>query len=398
MRNRRGDRTKEPLGGNTVETFHETMVCSRCSERRPLDPTLWRCPACGGPFSIQAAYRFMKPKILQGPYSLWRYQEAIPFIAGEAIVTLGEGFTPLVPTRFGGSPVFFKLDFLQPTGSFKDRGASVLVSFLKQGGVRHVIEDSSGNAGASLAAYAARAGIRCTIFVPASASKERLVQIRTYGADVIPVPGPREEAAKAALKAAEETCYAGHNWHPLFLEGVKTQALEIWEQLGWQAPDNLILPTGYGSQVLGAFAAFSSLLQAGEVSKLPRLFAVQAKRCSPLYPAWASGHEEVEGIRGEETLAEGIACQKPVRGRELLAAIRGSKGAVEVVEEEEIIASLKDLAAQGLSVEPTAAVAAAAFRRLVGQGKIQQDETTVVVLTGSGLKATEKLSRIFQDH
>lgn len=346
----------------------------------------------------QATYTFDKEKILQGPRSLWRYQEAIPPIAEAAIVTLGEGFTPLIPASFGGSLVLFKLDYLQPTGSFKDRGASVLVSFLKRVGVHHVIEDSSGNAGAALAAYAARAGIRCTIFVPASASKERLVQILAYGADTVPVPGPREEAAKAALKAAKEACYASHNWHPLFIEGVKTQALEIWEQLGWQAPENIVLPAGYGSQVLGAFAAFSSLLQAGEISKLPRLFAVQAKSCSPLHPAWSRGHDEVDGIQGEETLAEGIACQKPVRGRELLAAIRGSKGAVEVVEEEEITASLKDLAAQGLYVEPTAAAAPAAFGKLVAQGIIKKEETTVVVLTGSGLKATEKLSGIFRDH
>ncbi len=260
-----------------------------------------------------------------------------------------------------------------------------MINVLRELGVKRVVEDSSGNAGASLAAYAARAGIEAEVYVPAYTSPNKLAQIAVYGARLVKVEGPRERAAQAAQKAAAQGAYyASHYYNPFTLEGLKTIAYEIWEQLDWRAPDNLVLPVGQGTLLLGAHHGFKHLLAADLIEKPPRLFAVQAEPCAPLYEAYQRGLDDAFPVEKNETVAGGISIAQPVRGRQILAAVRQTGGAVLAVDDEETLRSRDELARRGLYVEPTSAVAIAALLRL--RGLIGPEETTVVPLTGSGLK------------
>jgi threonine synthase len=319
--------------------------------------------------------------------SVWRYAAALRVDSGQA-VSLGEGWTPLVPGEWSGAPVLYKLEFMMPTGSFKDRGTSVMVSYLRSRGLERVLEDSSGNAGASLSAYAAAAGMACRILVPETASYPKIAQIAAAGADVVTIKGSRQDVAEAALAQSTEIFYASHNWQPFFVEGTKTLAYELWEQLGFTAPDNVVVPVGYGSNILGADRGFDELLRNGEIATGPRLFAVQAARCAPYEAAFRAGAESLVPTRTESTIAEGIATARPTRVLEVLRAVRQTGGSIVAVEEAEIVLSLRDLARRGLYVEPTSAVAAAGLSRLLATGAIRPHERTVLVLTGSGLKAS----------
>jgi threonine synthase len=371
------------------------LECERCGQQTPASAETWRCPSCGGPLSWRGPERLDRSAIRLELPSLWRYAAVLPVSPARA-VSLGETLTPLVAGTLDGTPVRYKLDFLLPSGSFKDRGATVLISYLRSTGVTHAIEDSSGNAAAAIAAYAARAGIACTIFAPAHASAGKLVQAAAYGARVVRVEGSREDVAKAAMETAVATpsaSYASHNWHPFFVEGVKTWALEVWEQLGYRLPDNLVTPAGSGSMVLGAALACRQLQAAGVISRPPRIFAVQPAACAPLDAAFRAGLADTPPVQPAPTIAEGTSIAAPVRGREVLAAIRQSSGQTVAVSEAEIADALRELARQGLYVEPTSAVAAAGARRLLASGEIGPGEETVILLSGSGLKATETIAR-----
>jgi len=293
-------------------------------------------------------------------------------------------------------PVVYKLDFMMPTGSFKDRGMTVMVSYLRSRGLERVLEDSSGNAGASLSAYAAAAGMACRILVPETASYPKIAQIAACGAEVMTIKGSRQDVAEAALAQSAEIFYASHNWQPFFLEGTKTLAYELWEQLGFTAPDNVVVPVGYGSNVLGADRGFAELLRNGEVGARPRLFGVQAARCAPYEAAFGAGAEELVPTPIASTIAEGIATARPTRVAEVLRAVRQTGGAIVAVEEAEIVEALRALARRGLYVEPTSAVAAAGLTRLLATGAIRSHETTVLVLTGSGLKASATIGELLQ--
>jgi len=327
--------------------------------------------------------------------SVWRYARALA-VGAEHAVSLGEGWTPLLDGAWHRAPVRFKLEFMMPTGSFKDRGTTVLVSYLKSRGVTDVLEDSSGNAGASLSAYAAAAGMGCRILVPETASYPKIAQIAACGADVVTIKGSRQDVAEAALRQSDQIFYASHNWQPFFVEGTKTLAYEIWEQSGFRAPDNLVVPLGYGSNVLGAERGFDELLRAGEIARRPRLFGVQAARCAPLAAAYREGVEHLVPTLVQPTMAEGIATPKPTRVAEVLRAVRETGGTVVAVEEGEIVEALRALARLGLYVEPTSAVAAAGLTRLLDAGVIRPQETTVLVLTGSGLKASATVGELLK--
>ncbi len=307
----------------------------------------------------------------------------------EEPITLGEGYTPLIRGTWEGLSVHWKLESLNPTGSFKDRGTVLVINDLVARGVTEVVEDSSGNAGASLAAYAARAGIRARVFVPAHASPAKQAQIAVYGAHLVPIPGPRIEATRAAeAAAAAGAVYASHVWHPLTLVGMATIAWEIWEQLGGRAPDWLVTPVGQGTLLLGAWRGFQALAQAGLIDRLPHLVAAQAERCAPLAAALASGRDEAEAVPSRHTIAEGIAIVRPVRSRALLRALRESEGRVLTADEQAIQSAQEQLARAGIYVEPTSATAVAVLPRL--RPDVRPDETVVVVLTGSGLKSASQ--------
>ena len=318
--------------------------------------------------------------------SLWRYRAAFP-VEISARVSLGEGCTPLVRRSFRGGEALFKLEWFAPSGSFKDRGASVMLSLLREQGIIEVAEDSSGNGGAAVAAYGAAAGMRVHILAPDSTSPAKIAQIGAYGAKVHLIAGPREATEAAALEMAGRVFYASHNWHPFFIQGTKTLGYELWEDLGFRAPDNIIIPTGAGSNVLGCDLAFRELLAVGEIGRLPRLFVAQPANCAPIDAAHRAGAEDQVETDFAATIAEGTAIKKPLRMKALLAAIRRSDGGTIAITEADIRAAAHDLARGGLFAEPTSATAAAAFSGLLANGSITAGETTVVVLTGGGLKA-----------
>lgn len=323
--------------------------------------------------------------------SLWRYAEALGLRTFESRVTLGEGFTPFVCGKLGGQPVLFKLDYLFPTGSFKDRGCAVMISKLKEWRVSEIVEDSSGNAGAAVAAYSAAAGIRANIYIPQSASAGKAAQIGIYGAKLIRVQGTREDTTRAALEAAQSFFYASHNWSPYFVAGLKSLAFEVAEQLEWEAPDWVVAPVGGGGLILGLYRGFTELLEAGLIHKLPRLAAVQAEQCAPVYQAWAANLTEVPPVEKRETAAEGISISQPIQGKDILKAVRGSNGMVRTVSDAAIWDALRMLGEKGIYVEPTAAAAPAAVIGMMAEGILSPHEIVVVVLTGIGLKATDKI-------
>jgi len=360
----------------------------------PLAQPRWRGDS-GGHVNLGAAPGLKRGEIDSSDNSLWRYRKALLVDAGDA-VTMGEGWTPLVRAAWDGVAVHFKLDFMMPTGSFKDRGMTVMVSYLKSRGIAEVLEDSSGNAGASLSAYCARAGMRCRILVPETASYPKIAQIAACGADVLTIKGSRQDVADAALAMSRELFYASHNWQPFFTEGTKTLAYELWEQLGFRAPDSVVMPVGYGANVLGCDRGFSELLRNGEIKRMPRLYGVQAANCAPYFAAFRAGVEHFVPVAVSATVAEGVASSRPTRMREVLVPVRASGGEIIAVTEDEIVRALAALARMGFYVEPTSAVAAAGLSQLLARGVIGSGETTVLVLTGSGLKASEKIGELLK--
>jgi threonine synthase len=357
--------------------------------RYPISEPRWRSDT-GAPLMITALPGLGRNLIYTGERSLWRYAAALPVDVPDPI-TMGEGLTPLISREWRGVPGLFKLEWFSPTGSFKDRGASVMVSILRAQGVTRLLEDSSGNGGAAIAAYAATGGVAAKILVPASTAQGKTVQARSYGAEIELIPGTRQDVSDAAVRQAETIFYAGHNWQPFFLQGTKTLAYELWEDLKFTAPDNVIIPTGAGSNIIGCDIGFSELLRRGEIASLPRLFAAQPRNCAPLHASFRVGADDLVEVEVRPTIAEGATIAKPVRAREVLAALRRSGGATIAISEVEIEGALFELSRIGLYVEPTSAIAAAAFTRLLERGVIQPSETTVLVLTGSGLKATQRI-------
>jgi threonine synthase len=351
-----------------------------------LDVPMWRSPT-GGPLMITELPGIRRQEIKRDTRSIWRYQAALPMEV-EKPVSMGEGCTPLLRGSFGGKPCSFKLEWLSPTGSFKDRGASVMISCLRQQGIDSVLEESSGNGGAAIAGYGAAAGMSVKVLVPASTSSAKVVQTRAYGAEIVLVPGPREATEAAAFELASEIFFASHNWHPFFLQGTKTLGYEIWEDLGFKVPDNIIIPASAGSNLLGCHMAFKELIASGEAEKLPRLFASQPANCAPLHASFQAGETDFVETDFLPTIAEGTAIKRPIRLKEMLNALRESRGDTVAVQEDEIANASLKLAETGLYVEPTSAHAAAAFAHLNASGRINADDETVVVLTGAGLKAT----------
>jgi threonine synthase len=300
-----------------------------------------------------------------------------------------EGFTPLEEIKFDGNRAFIKIDYLFPTGSYKDRGATVLISKMKEWGVQKVVEDSSGNAGSAVAAYCAKARMECEIYVPRHTSSEKAVQIQAYGATLKKVQGSREKTAEVAMEAASKIPYASHCWNPFFLHGTKTFAFEVWEQMGWKAPEVLVLPVGHGTLFLGVHLGFRELKEAGMIKKIPRLVGVQSALCAPLHRAFKKGWRETRPIEQEETAAEGIAISEPVRGRQILEATRESDGEILVVTEKEIWMALKEMGRKGHFIEPTSAATIAGLKKYLR--KKRRGETVVSTLTGTGLKSVGKM-------
>ncbi len=361
--------------------------CIQCNTSYKKSPLRYQCD-CGSPLSIRkhASRRYSVDFITR---SLWRYRSTFPITADTLPITLDEGITPIFPLIADDASHYVKLDYLCPTGSYKDRGASVLITYLNALGVTEIVEDSSGNAGAAIAAYAARAGIRCTIYCPKSTSKSKLNQISAYGAELKLIPGNRMATTEAVKKAAEKTCYASHNWHPVFLEGTKTIAYEIIEQFSGTPPTHVICPVGFGSVYLGLYIGFMELYDEDIIDRIPRLLGVQTNTCCPIYNAYISKSSSIARmVQTAPTLAEGITAELPIRAQRILEAIDDTDGAFTIVNDDDIQAGMRTLAENGIYVEPSSAVVVKGYEKFQAQGIIREGDTTVSILTGSGLKAS----------
>jgi threonine synthase len=358
----------------------------------PLDQPRW-CGPGHAPLLLTPLPGLAREQIDTTVRSLWRYRAAFPFSIDEP-VTLGEGVTPLIPRTIAGVQVLLKCEWFNPTCTFKDRGASVMISLLRAQGIDHILEDSSGNGGAAVSAYAAACGMAATIMTPASTSPAKTVQMRAHGATVELIPGSRQDTADAAVARSASVFYASHNWHPFFLQGTKTLAFELWEDLGFRAPDNVITPCGAGSNVLGCEIGFSELLRAGQIEGLPRIFAAQPANCAPIANAFMAGSDEPVPTTISPTIAEGTAIARPIRLREVLGTLRQTRGGAVTLTEHEIAKATLDLARIGIYIEPTSAQAAAAFAKLLETGTITPEQTTVLVMTGTGLKATPQIGEL----
>ncbi|MFJ3722544.1 threonine synthase [Streptomyces sp. NPDC090045] len=358
-------------------------VCSEDGTRADVRTAPWGCPVCGGPWDLDFTPDPAAPlEPAAGPNSLWRYGSALP-LPGAFSLSLAEGHTPLVPLA---ERVHAKLDFLMPTLSFKDRGAVMLVELARRLAPERVVADSSGNAGTSIAAYCARAGLDCEIYVPEGTSEKKTEQMRAHGALVRVVPGGREAAAQAARTEADApgVFYASHVFNPYFLHGTKTYVYEVWEELGGRLPEVLVVPVGNGTLLLGAALAVEELARRGV--RPPALIAVQSEAVAPLATAFAAGAEDADPVPQLPTLAEGIAIPAPPRARQILAAVRKSGGTFLTVPDSRLREAQRDLARRGLFVEPTAAACWAA----VGPGAPAdplQGRTAVIPLCGAGTKS-----------
>jgi threonine synthase len=358
----------------------------------PIEAPRW-CGDARQPLLLTPLPGIGRDEVDTATRSLWRYRAAFP-LSCDAPITMGEGCTPLLARRLDGVDVLLKCEWFMPTGSFKDRGASVMLSLLAQQGVTAVLEDSSGNGGAAVSAYAAAGGLHATIMAPASTSPAKTVQMRAHGAAVELIPGSRQDTSDAAVARSASVFYASHAWHPFFLHGTKTLAYELWEDLHYRAPDNVIVPCGGGSNVLGCEIGFCELMRAGQIERTPRIFAAQPANCAPIAAAFMAGADAPVPTPIRPTIAEGTAIAAPVRLREVLGALRVTEGGAVMLTEEEIAAATLELAAAGIYVEPTSAQALAAHRRLLASGAISPGQTTVLVLTGSGLKATPRIAEL----
>lgn len=356
--------------------------CRACGEPFPVETFPHRCPSCGGLFGFVDGLDFDPDQLEPDLPGIWTYRSSFALPERAPLVTLGEGSTPLVEAEFFGSQVWFKLESLNPSGSFKDRGSAVLASWLLAGKVQTAVEDSSGNAGASFAAYASRAGIHSKIFIPASASGPKRSQIESYGSEVVPVPGPRSEAARAVLQEVEQgAVYASHAYLPQGTAGIATIAYELVEQLG-EPPGMVLLPVGHGSLLLGIALGFEGLLKGGLIGRIPRLIGIQSAVYDPLCRAFEAGGSIAEQIPEGKTIAEGVAIANPYHGEQVLAAVRRSDGAILRVEESQIRLGKQHLARKGIYVEISSGLVWDGLRQLSGKlaGPV------VCIITSHGLK------------
>jgi len=364
------------------------FACAQCDNIYPCDQPRWRCD-CGGYLKLEQNVSFTKEDIVAERLDMWRYEKAYPIPYREVGVSFNEGMTPLVPVKWGNYNLRVKMESLMPSGSFKDRGTVMAVNYLKNLGVSHIAEDSSGNAAASAAAYCALGGIECSVYLPAGTSSGKILQTRAYGARVYPVAGTREDVAAAAQ--AHGQSYAGHNWHPMFEAGYKSIAYEIWEQSGFRAPDAVFAPCGGGGLTLGLSKGFGELLRSGQIAKLPKIFAVQPENCDPIYRMF---HD----IQGEfvpaPTIAEGTSIAKPVKIKEIVDAVRVSGGKMVSVTDAQTLEALPIAWRCGIYIEPTSATAVAAYVKMQSNGEITSEDDAVIIASGNGLKATEKIQSL----
>ncbi len=360
------------------------FVCSRCGQRESAATRRAKC-GCGGLWNLDfVPPRFEANRIDRTAWSLFRYRAFLP-LEGEGWkdISLGEGMTPVIRLD---EEVLLKMDYCMPTLSFKDRGAALLVAHCRAVGVDSVVQDSSGNAGNSIAAYCAKAGIRCEIFVPEGTSPGKIAMIQSHGASVNVVPGSRDHCADVCREKVESDglYYANHVYNPFFFEGTKTYIYEVFEQLG-RMPSTLFIPLGNGTLFLGAMKGLEELLAAGAIEKMPHVVAVQSEGCDPIAKAWGKRERKPVTVQPLPTLAEGIAIGKPMRGEAILELIYRHGAEVIIAPEGRILDARSALARKGIYCEHTTAATYAAYLEYRAQRGSAPD--SLIPMCGAGLKS-----------
>lgn len=374
------------------------LKCIGCGKEYPPEEIVYTCTVCGSLLSVEYRYSEIPPNLddrWRGrPLYVWRYRELLPVTDEEKIVTLSEGGTGLHSCRrladvLGLKEVYAKNEGENPTGSFKDRGMTVGVTKALELGINRVACASTGNTSASLAAYAAKAGIQCIVLIPSGkVAFGKLTQAIAHGAQVVQIHGNFDEA----LEIVRELCrvhriYLLNSINPYRLEGQKTLALEVRDQLHNSLPDKVILPVGNAGNISAIWKGFTELHRLDMVYDLPQMVGIQAEGAAPIAHAVKAGRDVIEPVAKPETLATAIRIGAPVNWQKALNAIRESKGFAETVSDQEIIEAQKLLAqSEGLFVEPASAASIAGLKKLVDDGKISKDERVVCVTTGHGLK------------
>jgi threonine synthase len=370
---------------------HAMITCTNCGRPYPDEGTPYKCPRCGGLFDIPA-WDFDPAQVDRSQPGIWCYRHTFAGLPESVLaVSLGEGATPLLWAEALGRQIAFKCEYANPTGSFKDRGTTVIATFLKSRGVTQALEDSSGNAGASFAAYAARAGMKAGIYVPANPSGPKRQQIEFYGAELHPIEGSRADVTTALERALDPSpigggagvgaAYASHAYLPVNLPGYATAAYEIFEQMG-TAPGAVVVPAGQGGLLLGLYRGFDALKRAGSIKSIPRIVGVQARACSPLWVLSTAGMSAFGFVTEGQTLAEGVRVKAPLRAGAILRMVEAGHGEFVPVDEADILRGRDELAKRGLYVEPTSAIVWSALEQTL----TRLPDPVVVVLTGSGYK------------
>ena len=380
-------------------TFAQEICCPRCLNRFPLSQLVNLC-SCGSPLLVRydlktASAALAKSSLRDRAPTLWRYREILPLQDDANLISLGEGFTPLLEAKtlarqVGVQRLWIKDEAQNPTGSFKDRGLSLAVSRAKELRVKKAAIPSAGNAGGSLSAYAARAGIEAYVFMPKDTPSANQIEARQYGAHLTLVDGLIDDCGRliAERKAEEGWFDVSTLKEPYRVEGKKTMGYEIAEQLNWTLPDVIIYPTGGGTGLIGMWKAFQEMEQLGWIgSKRPRMVSVQAAGCAPIVKAFIEGKETAELWPQAKTVASGLRVPQAVADFLMLRALRESNGTALSVSDDEMLAEIPRVGrAEGIFFCPEGAACVAALRRLTQQRWIKTTDEVVIFNTASGLK------------
>ncbi|HEX3445494.1 MAG TPA: threonine synthase [Chthoniobacterales bacterium] len=379
------------------------LECALCGKTYPWQQLQNVCTACGRPLLARYETRPEQAKefraSLPGRWaSLWRYRELLPLPADEEILTLGEGWTPLLPaSRLAGwcglNRLWIKDESQNPTGSFKARGMAVAVAMAKYLGAKKLAVPSAGNAAGALAAYSARAGLPAYLFMPKDTPQANIVECQMMGAHITLVDGLITDCGREiALRKEKEGWFDLSTLkEPYRVEGKKTLGYEIAEQLGWKLPDVIIYPTGGGTGLIGMWKAFSEMTEMGWINAgRPRMVAVQAAGCQPIVSAFVANHRFAEEHRNATTKAAGLRVPKAIADFLILDAIRLSHGTAVAVSDEEMLEAAREIGRlEGIFVTPEGGACYAALKQLQANGQIQPEESVVLFNTASGLKYLE---------
>jgi threonine synthase len=374
--------------------------CINCGSEYGIDEIVYFCRKCGDLLEIKyeaeaLAKAVSKSDWRKAPLSVWRYRDFMPISDQSKIVSLNEGGTGLhlcqrLAKQLGIRQLYVKNEGENPTGSFKDRGMTVGVTKAVELGVKSVICASTGNTSASLAAYAAKAGLQCAVLIPSGKiAYGKLSQAMIYGAKVIQVRGNFDESLDIVLKLSEKhrTIYLLNSINPFRIEGQKSLGFEICDQLNQEAPDRIIVPVGNAGNISAIWKGFSEFHELDVVKELPKMTGIQAAGSAPIAHAIKSGSDTIVPVAAPETVATAIRIGAPVSWKKAMTAIRESHGTADTVTDEEILNAQKMLArVEGLFVEPASASSIAGLIKLVQNGTIDRDERIVCVTTGHGLK------------